>query len=169
MMNIQMIKAMMNGLVSKYGEEEAIERFLEKHSEYEGEMYMVLNGEDELPETMKYTAPEDELPEVPDEEPVIVQETKVEVDVPVIAKTETKKETKVKKAKEIKEKKAKVVTEKAAKGPSKMDQAKAIYQNLEDKSRKNVCKVLMEQLDMTAAGSSTYAQLLKKWFESQQA
>lgn len=158
MMNIQTIKATMNGLVSKYGEEEAIERFLEKHSEYEGEMYMVLNGEDELDESMKYTAPEDELPEVPDEEPVIVQETKVEV------KAEEPKAEKPKK-----EKKAKVVAEKTAKGPSKMDQAKAIYQNLEDKSRKNVCKVLMEQLDMTAAGSSTYTQLLKKWFESQQA
>lgn len=152
MMNIQTIKATMNGLVSKYGEEEAIERFLEKHSEYEGEMYMVLNGEDELSETMKYTAPEDELPEVSDEELVIVQETKVEV------KAEEPKVEKPKKAKEIKEK-----------APSKMDQAKAIYQNLEDKSRKNVCKVLMEQLDMTAAGSSTYTQLLKKWFESQQA
>ena len=166
MMNIQTIKAMMNGLVSKYGEEEAIERFLEKHSEYEGEMYMVLNGEDELPETMKYTAPEDELPEVPDEEPVIVQETKVEIiaETPVEVKAGEPKAEKPKK-----EKKAKVVTEKAAKGPSKMDQAKAIYVKLEDKSRKNVCKVLMEQLDMTAAGSSTYAQLLKKWFESQQA
>lgn len=151
MMNIQTIKATMNGLVSKYGEEEAIERFLEKHSEYEGEMYMVLNGEDELPETMKYTAPEDELPEVEDEADIIA-ETKVEV------KAEEPKVEKPKKAKEIKEK-----------APSKMDQAKAIYQNLEDKSRKNVCKVLMEQLDMTAAGSSTYTQLLKKWFESQQA
>lgn len=158
MMNIQTIKATMNGLVSKYGEEEAIERFLEKHSEYEGEMYMVLNGEDELDESMKYTAPEDELPEVSDEELVIVQKTKVEV------KAEEPKAEKPKK-----EKKAKVVAEKTAKGPSKMDQAKAIYQNLEDKSRKNVCKVLMEQLDMTAAGSSTYTQLLKKWFESQQA
>lgn len=157
MMNIQTIKATMNGLVSKYGEEEAIERFLEKHSEYEGEMYMVLNGEDELPETMKYTAPEDELPEVEDEAEIIVETvTEVKADEPKAEKPK-------------KEKKAKVVAEKTAKGPSKMDQAKAIYQNLEDKSRKNVCKVLMEQLDMTAAGSSTYAQLLKKWFESQQA
>lgn len=157
MMNIQTIKATMNGLVSKYGEEEAIERFLEKHSEYEGEMYMVLNGEDELPETMKYTAPEDELPEVEDEAEIIVETvTEVKADEPKAEKPK-------------KEKKAKVVAEKVNKGPSKMDQAKAIYQNLEDKSRKNVCKVLMEQLDMTAAGSSTYAQLLKKWFESQQA
>lgn len=157
MMNIQTIKATMNGLVLKYGEEEAIERFLEKHSEYEGEMYMVLNGEDELPETMKYTAPEDELPEVEDEAEIIVETvTEVKADEPKAEKPK-------------KEKKAKVVAEKVNKGPSKMDQAKAIYQNLEDKSRKNVCKVLMEQLDMTAAGSSTYAQLLKKWFESQQA
>lgn len=158
MMTTNQIKSIFTGYTNKYGEQEAIERFLEKYPDEEGSLELLMTGELELDESMKYTAPEDELPEVSDEELVIVQETKVEV------KAEEPKAEKPKK-----EKKAKVVAEKTAKGPSKMDQAKAIYQNLEDKSRKNVCKVLMEQLDMTAAGSSTYAQLLKKWFESQQA
>lgn len=153
MMNIQMIKAMMNGLVSKYGEEEAIERFLEKHSEYEGEMYMVLNGEDELPETMKYTAPEDELPEVPDEADIIA-ETAVEVKAEEPKAEKPKKE---KKAKVVKEK-----TEKVNKGPSKAELARQIYANAEDKSRKVVTELFIKELGLTAAGASTYYQNCKK-------
>lgn len=157
MMTTNQIKSIFTGYTNKYGEQEAIERFLEKYPDEEGSLELLMTGELELDESMKYTAPEDELPEVEDEADIIA-ETAVEV------KADEPKAEKPKK-----EKKAKVVAEKVNKGPSKMDQAKAIYQNLEDKSRKNVCKVLMEQLDMTAAGSSTYAQLLKKWFESQQA
>jgi len=157
MMTTNQIKSIFTGYTNKYGEQEAIERFLEKYPDEEGSLELLMTGELELDESMKYTAPEDELPEVEDEAEIIVETvTEVKADEPKAEKPK-------------KEKKAKVVAEKTAKGPSKMDQAKAIYQNLEDKSRKNVCKVLMEQLDMTAAGSSTYTQLLKKWFESQQA
>ena len=153
MMNIQTIKATMNGLVSKYGEEEAIERFLEKHSEYEGEMYMVLNGEDELPETMKYTAPEDELPEVEDKAEIIAETvTEVKAEEP-----KAEKPKKEKKAKVVKEK-----TEKVNKGPSKAELARQIYANAEDKSRKVVTELFIKELGLTAAGASTYYQNCKK-------
>lgn len=159
MMNIQTIKATMNGLVSKYGEEEAIERFLEKYPDEEGSLELLMTGELELDESMKYTAPEDELPEVEDKAEIIAETvTEVKAEEP-----KAEKPKKEKKAKVVKEK-----TEKVNKGPSKAELARQIYANAEDKSRSAVTKIFMEQLGLTAAGSSTYMQNCKKWFESTQ-
>lgn len=154
MMTTNQIKSIFTGYTNKYGEQEAIERFLEKYPDEEGSLELLMTGELELDESMKYTAPEDELPEVSDEELVIVQKTKVEVKAEEPKAEKPKKE---KKAKVVKEK-----TEKVNKGPSKAELARQIYANAEDKSRKVVTELFIKELGLTAAGASTYYQNCKK-------
>lgn len=69
---------------------------------------------------------------------------------------------KVKKA--VKEKTAKpnVVKPAKEKSESKMDKAKALYVELEDKTRKNVIAQFVEQIGLTQAAASTYYYNIKK-------
>ena len=163
-METKQLTAIYKGLLNKAdGDIElATEQFTEKYPEYIGELQLIQSGEAELAAELKVKADEaadKALLKTPDDEAVDLEVEPV-AEAPKAPKTE-----KVKAPKAEKQPKA----PKAPKALSKMDQAKAIYVKLEDKSRKNVCKVFMEQLDMTASGSSTYAQLIKKWFENQQA
>jgi len=48
------------------------------------------------------------------------------------------------------------------KGPSKIDRAREIAATVEDPSRKNLIAAFVEQLGMTPAGASTYAQTVRK-------
>lgn len=153
MMTTNQIKSIFTGYTNKYGEQEAIERFLEKYPDEEGSLELLMTGELELDESMKYTAPEDELPEVEDEAEIIA-ETPVEVKAEEPKAEKPKKE---KKAKVVKEK-----TEKVNKGPSKAELARQIYANAEDKSRKVVTELFIKELGLTAAGASTYYQNCKK-------
>lgn len=56
----------------------------------------------------------------------------------------------------VKAKVAKPKAEKAAKAPSKVDQAREIYEAAADKSRGAVIAVFMEKLGMSKAAASTY-------------
>ncbi len=56
----------------------------------------------------------------------------------------------------VKAKIAKPKAEKAAKAPSKVDQAREIYEAAADKSRGAVIAVFMEKLGMSKAAASTY-------------
>lgn len=71
------------------------------------------------------------------------------------ASTETAPAT-VELKKAVKAKIAKPKAEKAAKAPSKVDQAREIYEAAADKSRGAVIAVFMEKLGMSKAAASTY-------------
>lgn len=60
-------------------------------------------------------------------------------------------------AKQATEKKTELAENKAEKGPSKKEQARAIRQANPNASRKELIAMFMTQLNMTAAGASTYA------------
>lgn len=49
---------------------------------------------------------------------------------------------------------------------TKLERAMELYQSLTDKTRKNVIKVLIDQLGMTPAGASTYQAICKKKYPS---
>ncbi len=150
MMTTNQIKANYNGLLRKYGPTVAQEMFVEKYPDSEGDLELFLTGQLEIPEDLKYTAPEDELPEVEDEADIIA-ETKVEV------KAEEPKAEKPKKAKEIKEK-----APKADKAPSKAELARKLYAEAEDKSRKVITQRFVTELGLTTAGANTYYNNIKK-------
>lgn len=69
---------------------------------------------------------------------------------------------KVKKAVKEKTAKPKVVKPAKEKAESKMDKAKALYAELEDKTRKNVIAQFVEQIGLTQAAASTYYYNIKK-------
>ena len=184
-MNMNSLKSLYKNYCGKYSDGLAFEMLLEKYPEYEGELYMIRDGEDQLvPAEMKFQADEtfydEEVNEMENQVQVTapevatavfntIVETATEVnegEAPKIEKVSKKKE---KKPTEVKAKKEpKVKAEKAPKAPSKAEQARQIYAAAEDKSRSAVTKLFIEQLGLTAAGSSTYMQNCKKWFESTQ-
>lgn len=69
---------------------------------------------------------------------------------------------KVKKAVKEKTAKPKVVKPAKEKSESKMDKAKVLYAELEDKTRKNVIAQFVEQIGLTPAAASTYYYNIKK-------
>ena len=169
------LKALYKNYCGKYSEGCAFDMLLEKYPEFEGELYAIRDGEDmSVPAEMKFKADEtfydDEVnememqvstPEVATAVFNTIVETATEVNegkAPVIEKTAKKKAEKVVKAPKIKAEKP----VKEPKGPSKAEQARAIYAAAEDKSRAAVTKLFVEQLGLTAAGASTYFQNCKK-------
>ena len=184
-MNVNNLKALYNNYCRQYSNGCALELLIEKYPQYEGELYAIHDGEyDVVPAEMKFQADvnfyDEEVNEMENQvqvtDPAIatavfntIVETATEVnegEAPKIEKVSKKKE---KKPTEVKAKKEpKVKAEKAPKAPSKAEQAREIYANAEDKSRAVITKLFMEQLGLTAAGSSTYMQNCKKWFESTQ-
>ena len=101
---------------------------------------------------MKVKVEEDFLPEVEDETPTSAEKPVESTETPKpVESTETPKPAK----------KEKVI--KIAKGPSKADQATAIFKEMNDKgsARKDIIEAFMTQLNMSKAGASTYYQNIK--------
>jgi hypothetical protein len=129
---------------------EVKEAFLERFGyEAEGEYELLASGEFEIPADMKVKVEEDFLPEVEDETPTSAEKP--------VESTETPKPVETPKP----AKKEKVI--KIAKGPSKADQATAIFKEMNDKgsARKDIIEAFMTQLNMSKAGASTYYQNIK--------
>lgn len=129
---------------------EVKEAFLERFGyEAEGEYELLASGEFEIPADMKVKVEEDFLPEVEDEIPTSAEKP--------VESTETPKPVETPKP----AKKEKVI--KIAKGPSKADQATAIFKEMNDKgsARKDIIEAFMTQLNMSKAGASTYYQNIK--------
>lgn len=129
---------------------EVKEAFLERFGyEAEGEYELLASGEFEIPADMKVKVEEDFLPEVDDEIPTSAEKP--------VESTETPKPVETPKP----AKKEKVI--KIAKGPSKADQATAIFKEMNDKgsARKDIIEAFMTQLNMSKAGASTYYQNIK--------
>ena len=129
---------------------EVKEAFLERFGyEAEGEYELLASGEFEIPADMKVKVEEDFLPEVEDEIPTWAEKP--------VESTETPKPVETPKP----AKKEKVI--KIAKGPSKADQATAIFKEMNDKgsARKDIIEAFMTQLNMSKAGASTYYQNIK--------
>lgn len=178
-MNVNTLNSLYKNYCTKMSEGLAFDTLLEKYPEFEGELYMIRDGETEsVPAEMRFQADEtfydDEVNEMENQvqvtDPVVatavfntIAETVTEVnegEAPKVEKTAKKKADK--KPTEVKAKKEKVVVEKAPKAPSKAEQARVIYAAAEDKSRAAVTKLFVEQLGLTAAGASTYFQNCKK-------
>ena len=156
-MNANQIKSMFSGYQNKYGELEAVEKFLEKYPETEGDINLILSGEDEIDESLKYQADPDFLPEVEDE----VEEVKAET---VVETVEVKEE------KPVKAKKEKVVKEKAVKEKviSKAQLAYQMYESADDKTRKTITKRFVDEIGLTIAGANTYySNVLAKFRKAQ--
>lgn len=135
---------------------EVKEAFLERFGyEAEGEYELLASGEFEIPADMKVKVEEDFLPEVDDEIPTSAEKPVESTETPKPAETPKPVET-PKPAK-----KEKVI--KIAKGPSKADQATAIFKEMNDKgsARKDIIEAFMTQLNMSKAGASTYYQNIK--------
>lgn len=129
---------------------EVKEAFLERFGyEAEGEYELLASGEFEIPADMKVKVEEDFLPEVEDEIPTSAEKPVDSTEIP--KPVETPKPAK----------KEKVI--KIAKGPSKADQATAIFKEMNDKgsARKDIIEAFMTQLNMSKAGASTYYQNIK--------
>lgn len=129
---------------------EVKEAFLERFGyEAEGEYELLASGEFEIPADMKVKVEEDFLPEVEDEAPTSTEAPAESTETP--KPVETPKPAK----------KEKVI--KIAKGPSKADQATAIFKEMNDKgsARKDIIEAFMTQLNMSKAGASTYYQNIK--------
>lgn len=171
MMTNKQITAIYNGLVGKYGEREAYERFLEKHPDAEGELnLLVTEGLPEEDPSLRqgFTDVEElmALPEADDEEG--------ELDVSLLAGDEmlddedTPLPTRATPAKADKPaaapapKAPKAAAPAADKAPSKTEQALAIYTAATDKSRKAIIAAFKAQLAMTDAGAATYLQNIRK-------
>lgn len=152
-METRAIKSIYTGLANKYGEQEAIERFLEKYSEYEGDLMLILSGEDELDQSMKIQGEQvdveiSEDEEFLEEEEVVEEEVKAQPAIVEQPKQEVKKEPKVKKVKE------RVI--------SKAELARQIYANAEDKSRKVITARFVSEVGLTTAGANTYFNTISK-------
>lgn len=148
-METRAIKSIYTGLVNKYGEQVAIERFLEKYSEYEGDLMLILSGEDDIDQSMKIQGEAvdfNENEEILEEE--IVEEVKAQPKTVEQPKQEVKKEPKVKKVKE------RVI--------SKAELARQIYANAEDKSRKVITARFVSEVGLTTAGANTYFNTISK-------
>ena len=177
-MNMNSLKSLYKNYCGKYSDGLAFEMLLEKYPEYEGELYMIRDGEDQLvPAEMKFQADEtlydDEVNEMENQVQVTapevatavfntIVETATEVnegEAPKIEKISKKKEKKPTEVKAKKEPKVKEVKEKVI---SKAELARQIYANAEDKSRKVVTELFIKELGLTAAGASTYYQNCKK-------
>jgi len=185
MLNTKQINVIYTGLVEKYGEAEAYDRFLEKYPEYESELTLAAAGElkDIDPSLRKGFVDVDELMSLPeatgeldldvrglkdedgfgneDDEETTDVEPKPEVPAKTPKAEKPAKEPKAKTPKAekpAKEPKAK----KEPAGDSKAARAEKMYIESTDKSRKTMISMFIQVLGMSNAGASTYYQNIKK-------
>lgn len=132
------IQSMFNHLIASYSEDEAREILVQKYPAQKGDIYSM----GKLVKSAKTAAVEQEG-----------EDGDAEVEVEEV-ETNTEKLAKAVKAKTAKP--AKAAAAPKDKKVSKMDQARELYANATDKSRKAMIEVFGKELGLSAAAASTY-------------
>lgn len=154
-MTEKQLKATYNSYVRKYGED-AIDAFVAKYPESEGDLMMLVNGEfDEIAALRAGLADEDYLPDAEE-----VPETLAELQAGQAGQVEQAEPAKAAPKAPKKPKATKLV--KIAKGPSKAERAAVIFAESAGMSRKEIIERFQKELGMTPAGASTYYSNIKK-------